>query len=175
MEKARRIIEAFNRCVDDTLFLLPPFYTYFGHNIRIGKNVFVNFACSFMDRGSITLEDNVLVGLKVNLITTNHPLDPAQRKSTYSKLIVLRKNAWIGANTTIMPSVTIGKMPWWRPAQSSPKIYRPTASWRAFRRRWYKPSNNSAGASSRATLPLCPAGKLMPARWRRFAQGQPSH
>jgi acetyltransferase-like isoleucine patch superfamily enzyme len=51
----------------------------------------------------------VLVGLKVNLITTNHPLDPAQRKSTYSKLIVLRKNAWIGANTSIMPSVTSGE------------------------------------------------------------------
>jgi hypothetical protein len=30
--------------VDETFFLIPPFYTDFGENIRIGKNVFVNHA-----------------------------------------------------------------------------------------------------------------------------------
>ena len=98
-----------NKPVDDTLFLIPPFYTDFGHNITFGKNVFVNHACTFMDRGGITLEDNVLVGPKVNLITTNHPTEPGQRRSTISRPIVLKQGAWLGANVTVMPGVTIGE------------------------------------------------------------------
>jgi acetyltransferase-like isoleucine patch superfamily enzyme len=109
-EQVNRVFgELINQPVDETLFLIPPFYTDFGHNIRIGKNVFVNHACTFMDRGGITLEDNVLVGPKVNLITTNHPTEPGQRRSTISLPIVLKQGAWIGANVTVMPGVTIGE------------------------------------------------------------------
>lgn len=95
--------------VDDTFFVIPPFYTDFGENIQIGKNVFVNHACTFMDRGGIILEDNVLIGPKANLITTNHPLDPVQRRATISHPIVIKQNAWIGANATILAGVTIGE------------------------------------------------------------------
>lgn len=95
--------------VDDSFFLIPPFYSDFGENIRIGKNVFVNHACAFMDRGGITLEDDVLIGPKVNLITTNHPLNPAERRSTVSHPITIKRNAWIGAGATILAGVTIGE------------------------------------------------------------------
>ena len=109
-DEIRRVFsELINKKVDDTFFLIPPFYTDFGHNIRIGRNVFVNHACTFMDRGGITLEDYALIGPKVNLITTNHPLEPSQRRSTYSRPIVIREKAWIGANATIMPGITIGE------------------------------------------------------------------
>lgn len=95
--------------VDETFWLLPPFYTDFGKNIRVGKNVFINHACTFMDRGGITIEDDVLVGPKVNLITINHPLDPSERQSTISTPIVIKKNVWIGVGATVMPGVTIGE------------------------------------------------------------------
>ncbi|MDB5268071.1 MAG: sugar O-acetyltransferase [Hymenobacter sp.] len=73
----RRVFsEPINPKVDGTFFVIRPFYTDFGHNIRMGKNVFVNHACTFMDRGGITLEDGVAIGPKVNLITTNHPPNP---------------------------------------------------------------------------------------------------
>lgn len=98
-----------NHTVDDSFFLIPPFYTDFGENIEIGKNVFVNHACTFMDRGGIILEDEVLIGPKVNLITTNHPLAPSQRRATISKPIVIKKKAWIGAGATILAGVTIGE------------------------------------------------------------------
>jgi acetyltransferase-like isoleucine patch superfamily enzyme len=49
------------------------------------------------------------VGPKVNLITTNHPTDPTQRRSTISLPIVLKRGAWLGANVTVMPGVTIGE------------------------------------------------------------------
>lgn len=98
-----------NYAVDDSFFLIPPFYSDFGENIRIGKNVFVNHACTFMDRGGITLEDDVLIGPKVNLITTNHPLSPAERRATLSHPICIKRNAWIGAGATILPGVTVGE------------------------------------------------------------------
>ena len=74
------------RKVDDTFYLVPPFYADLGENIHIGKHVFVNHACTFMDRGGITLEDNVLIGPKVNLITTNHPSKLSERRNTVSNL-----------------------------------------------------------------------------------------
>ena len=47
--------------VHESFWLLPPFYTDFGKNIRVGRNVFINHVCEFMDRGRITIGDDVLV------------------------------------------------------------------------------------------------------------------
>ena len=110
LQKIRDVFsELIGKKVDDTFFVIPPFYSDFGENINIGRNVFVNHACTFMDRGGITLEDNVLIGPKVNLITTNHPLNPSERRATISYPIVIKRNAWIGAAATIMPGITIGE------------------------------------------------------------------
>lgn len=95
--------------VDESFWLMQPFYTDFGRNIRVGKGVFVNHACEFMDRGGITIEDNVLIGPRVNLVTISHPLDPATRRSTYCAPIVIKQGAWIGAAVSVMPGVTIGE------------------------------------------------------------------
>jgi acetyltransferase-like isoleucine patch superfamily enzyme len=95
--------------IDPSFWLLPPFYTDFGRNIRVGRNVFVNHACEFMDRGGITIGDNVLIGPKVNLVTINHPLDPARRRSTYCAPIVIEDGAWLGAAASVMAGVTIGR------------------------------------------------------------------
>ena len=95
--------------VDSSFWMLPPFYTDFGKNIRVGKNVFINHCCEFMDRGGITLEDNVLIGPKVNLITINHPVEPGQRRSTFCAPILIKRNAWIGVGASVMPGVTVGE------------------------------------------------------------------
>lgn len=95
--------------VDGSFWLMQPFYTDFGKNIRVGRNVFVNHACEFMDRGGITIGDDVLIGTKVNLVTINHPLDPAQRRSTWCAPIVIKRGAWLGASVSVMPGVTIGE------------------------------------------------------------------
>jgi acetyltransferase-like isoleucine patch superfamily enzyme len=100
--------ELIGKKVDASFFLIPPFYSDFGENISIGKNVFVNHACTFMDRGGITIEDDVLIGPKVNLITTNHPLHPNERRATISNPIHIKKGVWIGVGATILPGVTIG-------------------------------------------------------------------
>ena len=90
-----------------TVFI--PFFTNFGRFIEIGKNVFINHGCSFLDMGGITIEDDVLIGPKVNLVTENHPLDPINRRALIAKAIVIKRNAWIGAAATILPGVTVGE------------------------------------------------------------------
>lgn len=92
---------------DVTVFT--PLYINYGKHISIGKNVFINFDCTFLALGGITIEDDVLIGPKVSLVTENHPLDPEQRKGLIGKPIHIKKNAWIGANATILPGVTIGE------------------------------------------------------------------
>lgn len=95
--------------IDSSTIIFVPFHTNFGKHILIGKNVFINHGCSFLDLGGITIEDDVLIGPKVSLITENHPTDPANRKSLDLAKIVIKKNAWIGAGAIILPGVTVGE------------------------------------------------------------------
>lgn len=104
-----RLSEIIGTKIDESTTIFVPFYTNFGSFIQIGKNVFINHACTFLDMGGITIEDDVQIGPKVNLITENHPLNPANRKALICKPIVIRRNAWIGAAATILPGVTIGE------------------------------------------------------------------
>ena len=101
--------EIIGAVVDETTTIFPPFYTNFGRFTRLGKHVFINHACSFLDMGGITLEDHVLIGPQVKLITENHPLDPEDRRALIGKPILIKKNAWIGAGATILPGVTVGE------------------------------------------------------------------
>lgn len=100
--------ELFGRPVDETFRLFPPFYTDFGQNIHIGRNVFINAGCQFQDHGGVTLGDGTLVGHNVVFATLNHLLDPARRAEMIPAPIVVGRNVWIGSNATILQGVTIG-------------------------------------------------------------------
>lgn len=95
--------------LDASSTVLAPFHINLGIFTRIGKNVFVNQDCTFLDIGGITIEDDVLIGPKVSLITESHPLNPAERKALLVKPIVIKQNAWIGAGAIILPGVTVGE------------------------------------------------------------------
>lgn len=104
-----RLSEIIGTPLDESVTVFAPFYTNFGRFISIGKNVFINHACSFLDMGGITLEDDVLIGPKVNLITENHPMNPADRRAMAAKPILIKRKAWIGSGATILPGVTVGE------------------------------------------------------------------
>ena len=93
---------------DDSFCLFPPFYTDYGKNIRVGKNVFINTGCRFQDQGGIVIGDNALIGHNVVLATLNHEEDPARRHIMRPAPIVIGQSVWIGANATVVPGVTIG-------------------------------------------------------------------
>jgi acetyltransferase-like isoleucine patch superfamily enzyme len=108
-ETRRKLSEIIDKEIDPSTVIFAPFHTNFGHFIKLGKNVFINHACSFLDLGGITLEDDVLIGPKVNLVTENHPLDPTDRRALICKPILIKRNGWIGAGATILPGVTVGE------------------------------------------------------------------
>lgn len=95
--------------IDASTTVLAPFHINLGVFTRIGKNVFINHDCSFLDIGGITIEDNVLIGPKVSVITESHPLNPTERNSLLVKPVVIKRNAWIGVGAIILPGVTIGE------------------------------------------------------------------
>jgi acetyltransferase-like isoleucine patch superfamily enzyme len=95
--------------IDESTTVFPPFHTNFGRFIQLGRNVFINHACSFLDLGGITIEDDVMIGPRVNITSENHPVETARRKTLVPGAVVIKRNAWIGAGVTILPGVTVGE------------------------------------------------------------------
>lgn len=95
--------------IDESVAVFTPLYINYGKHTRIGKNVFINFDCTFLDLGGITIEDNVLIAPKVSLLSEGHPVHPDERHALVPGPIYIKKGAWIGANATILPGVTVGE------------------------------------------------------------------
>lgn len=109
-EEIRELLSRlFNKPVDPSFRVFPPFYTDFGKNITVGKNVFINACCHFQDHGGVTLGDGCQIGHNVVFATLNHGFAPEDRSTTYPAPIVLKKNVWVGSNATILSGVTIGE------------------------------------------------------------------
>lgn len=94
--------------IDETFRMFPPFYTDFGKNIKIGRDVFINSGCHFQDQGGIEIGDGTLIGHNVVLATINHDLLPSMNRVNHYAPIKIGKRVWIGSNATILPGVTIG-------------------------------------------------------------------
>lgn len=95
--------------IAESTAIFPPFHINYGKHTKIGKNVFINFDCVFLDLGGINIEDGVFIAPKVSLLTEGHPISPVARHSLTVAPIHIKRNAWIGANATIMQGVTIGE------------------------------------------------------------------
>lgn len=78
-----------------------------GVTISIGENVFINWGLNTVSTGSITIEDNVQIAPNVSLLTANHDFDDLMILKC--KPIVIKKRAWIGEGSKIMPGVIIGE------------------------------------------------------------------
>lgn len=98
------------KTVDDSFLLIPPFFTTGGTDISVGRNVFINQNCTFYDLGGLDIADDVMIGPNVSLITSGHPIEPAQRRScVVAKPIVIERNVWIAAGAIVIGGVTIGE------------------------------------------------------------------
>src|ERR1700733_9242300 len=96
--------------VDDGFRLIPPFYTAYGLEIRVGRRVFINQNCTLYDLAEISIGDDVMIGPNVSIISAGHPVPPSLRRaSVIGKPIVIERNVWIAAGATIIGGVTVGE------------------------------------------------------------------
>lgn len=88
----------------------PAFRCEFGFNISIGSHFYANFDCVILDGGRVEIGDNVLLGPRVGIYTSNHALDPDERGAgaCIAKPVKIGNRVWIGAGVHVNPGVTIG-------------------------------------------------------------------
>lgn len=98
-----------NTAIDDTITVFTPFHINYGRNIKLGRNIFINFGCTFLDLGGILIDDNVMIAPGVKLLSEGHPTDPNARQVLTTGKIHIKKNVWIGANAVILAGVTVGE------------------------------------------------------------------
>lgn len=77
------------------------------HMVTIGKGVVVMNGCLMMSAGGITIDDKVQIAANVQLISNNH--DPYHREVITCKPVHICEGAWVGAGSTVLPGVTVGK------------------------------------------------------------------
>jgi maltose O-acetyltransferase len=86
--------------------------TYFSRpaHLRTGERCLINRGCYLDLHGTITLGDDVVVGHGAAVITSRHEFGPAQRRAgtVTGTAVVVESGAWLGANVTILPGITVG-------------------------------------------------------------------
>jgi len=89
----------------------PPIHVAVGSNTEIGDGCYFNFNTVLVDDYKITIEDNVLFGPNVTVITTGHPVARELRPhgEMYCAPVTIKEGAWLCSNVTVLPGVTIGK------------------------------------------------------------------
>lgn len=110
-EKEAYMKEVFAECGDNCYIELPFHANWGGSNVHFGDWVYANFNLTIVDDGHVYVGDKVMFGPNVTIATANHPIEPGlrDRMLQYNKDVHIENNVWIGANTVIVPGVTIGE------------------------------------------------------------------
>ncbi len=101
------IVEKLGIPLPKTSTIVQPLHIDVASGLEIGENVFINYNSSMMAAGGIIIEDNVQIGPNVMLVTTNHDFN--HREIVIHKPITIKKGAWIGGRSLILPGVTVGE------------------------------------------------------------------
>lgn len=104
------LLRDFLGAVGEGTVVLPTFTCDYGYNISLGRNVFINYHCIFLDCAPIAIGDDVQIGPAVQLYRAQHPLDAKVRRSGLESASPIRigKDVWIGGGVVVLPGVTIG-------------------------------------------------------------------
>lgn len=74
--------------------------------VEAGDRVAINSFCRIFGHGSVQIGDDAQIGPGTLITTTDHDFRADLEASFHP--VVIGKRAWIGANVTILPGVTIG-------------------------------------------------------------------
>lgn len=78
---------------------------------RVGSRTVINIGCFFDLNDAILIGDDVAIGHEVMILTASHEVGPSSRRNgpVTTAPVVVHDGVWIGARSTVLPGVTIGK------------------------------------------------------------------
>lgn len=106
----RPLIEQWLGSVGTGTAIRAPFYADYGYNIHLGRDVFLNYGCVFLDVCEIRIGDKTQIGPLCQILAADHPRDAATRDAglEFGKPVNIGRNVWIGGAALILPGVTVG-------------------------------------------------------------------
>lgn len=107
----REILKKLFAEVGEGAYIQVPYHAMWGgHHVHLGKDVYINFNCTFVDDAQIYIGDGTMIAPNVTIIAASHPVSPKLRAGGYgcNKPVYIGKNVWIASNVTILPGVHIG-------------------------------------------------------------------
>jgi len=87
-----------------------PFSCDYGYNLHLGRGVFVNFNCVFLDVLPIRIGDGTQIGPAAHIYAADHPCEPEMRRLGLEcgRPVNVGKNVWIGGGAILLPGITVG-------------------------------------------------------------------
>lgn len=86
---------------------------WYPYRIRIGNNVSLNEWVYLSGFGGLNIGNNVRIGHRVSVITSDHVYDdltrPIYQQGLTAHTVNIADDVWIGCNATILKGVSIGK------------------------------------------------------------------
>lgn len=78
--------------------------------LKMGRGTFINYSCWFDLGDDITIGKNCNVAMNVTFLNSTHEVGSSEKRAgKYAPMaIIVGDGCWIGANSLIMPGVTIG-------------------------------------------------------------------
>lgn len=110
-KKKRQILKELFAEVGENSYIQAPYHAMWGgHHVHLGKNVYINFNCTFVDDAQIYIDDGTMIAPNVTIIAASHPVSPSLRAEGYgcNKPVHIGKNVWIASNVTVLQGVHIG-------------------------------------------------------------------
>ena len=110
-EKREKLLKEMFGDIGEGCYIEPPFHAnWAGKHVHFGNNVYANFNLTLVDDTDIYVGDKVMFGPNVTVATAGHPIDPELRYQAmqYNIPVHIGENVWIGANSVVLPGVTIG-------------------------------------------------------------------
>jgi len=88
----------------------PDFKCDYGSNIYLGEHFYANFDLTILDVCEVRIGSHCLIGPKVGIYATGHPLDRKLRRSgaEFGAPITIGNDCWIGGHAVIGPGVSLG-------------------------------------------------------------------
>ncbi|MCO7126452.1 sugar O-acetyltransferase [Sporolactobacillus shoreicorticis] len=95
----------------EACYVEPPLRANWGSNTHFGNAVYANFNLTLVDDAPIYVGNDVMFGPNVTIATAGHPINPnlRRRKMQFNLPVTIRNNVWIGAQSVVLPGVTIGE------------------------------------------------------------------